>query len=93
MLLNSKYSETTEDLSSDHLTIPHYLLHQQQLAKILPLHFSHVQCPEANCHMNIFLEKYICIGSQWEIENAMSAKIMYGVLVSTDINCLWLEAV
>ena len=52
-----KYGETTtKDLSSDS---PHYLLYQQQFAKIQPLHF---QCPETNSYKYVFLDKFICIG-------------------------------
>ena len=45
-----------------HQNIPHYLLYQQQFAKIQPLHFSHVQCPETNSYKHVFLDKFICIG-------------------------------
>ena len=45
-----------------HQNIPHCLLYQQQFAKILPLHFSHVQCPETNSCKHVFLDKFICIG-------------------------------
>ena len=58
-----KYGKTTtKDLSSDSPNIPHYLLYQQQFAKIQPLHFSHVQCPETNSYKHVFLDKFICIG-------------------------------
>ena len=61
-----KYGETTtKDLSSDspkYSSLFALLLYQQQFAKIQPLHFSHVQCPETNSYKHVFLDKFICIG-------------------------------
>ena len=47
-----KYSETTEDRHQIHQNIPHHLLRQQQLAKILPLQYfsAYGICTEANCY-------------------------------------------